>query len=268
MRGHRARERSGGAGMHDMETRHYSPGLGRFLGVDPLSTSFPAYTPYHYVHGDPVNAIDPTGMSADTLRVSGSASAVQGFNDVVSRGTGGHYASNVDANGNVTLTPTGNGTPSRAEQAFADEINGAVNDQGTTELELVDHNDASSSGVVIGDNGGYSGSPNAGRHVVDVGDVAAVGSGGVVTEQSVLSHEVAEARAMQTGGQTGSQAHNGAARNAEARVTGHGVGMSQFQGSNGRGNITVPVTRGFNNVQVVTIRVKGGQVVGTSNNKP
>lgn len=31
--------------------------------MDPLAEKYPAYTPYHYVHNNPVNMIDPTGMS-------------------------------------------------------------------------------------------------------------------------------------------------------------------------------------------------------------
>ena len=35
-----------------------------FAGVDPLADQFAGFTPYHYVHGDPVNLVDPTGMEA------------------------------------------------------------------------------------------------------------------------------------------------------------------------------------------------------------
>ena len=42
--------------------------------VDPLASSFPSYTPYHYVHNNPINLIDPTGMSADNLGVSETTS--------------------------------------------------------------------------------------------------------------------------------------------------------------------------------------------------
>jgi len=33
--------------------------------VDPLAEDFPGWNPYHYVHNNPINLIDPTGMSAE-----------------------------------------------------------------------------------------------------------------------------------------------------------------------------------------------------------
>lgn len=51
--------------------RWYNASLGRWVVVDPLASEFPSYTPYHYVHNNPINLVDPTGMSADTTRVFG-----------------------------------------------------------------------------------------------------------------------------------------------------------------------------------------------------
>ncbi len=36
------------------------------MSIDPLTHEFPDYTPYHYVHNNPVRLTDPTGMKADS----------------------------------------------------------------------------------------------------------------------------------------------------------------------------------------------------------
>ena len=33
--------------------------------MDPLAEEFPGWNPYHYVHNNPINLVDPTGMSAE-----------------------------------------------------------------------------------------------------------------------------------------------------------------------------------------------------------
>ena len=45
--------------------RYYDPGASIFLSVDPLAEQFPAWNPYHYVHNNPINLVDPTGMAAE-----------------------------------------------------------------------------------------------------------------------------------------------------------------------------------------------------------
>ena len=37
------------------------------MSVDPLASDFPSWTPYHYVHNNPLRNTDPTGMSADDI---------------------------------------------------------------------------------------------------------------------------------------------------------------------------------------------------------
>src|SRR5690554_5693901 len=51
--------------MYYYGARYYDPRISIFISVDPLAEKYPNYTPYHYVHQNPINMIDPTGMEAD-----------------------------------------------------------------------------------------------------------------------------------------------------------------------------------------------------------
>ena len=53
------------SGYYYYSARYYDPRMARFLGVDPLAGDFPSWTPYHYVHNNPLRYIDPTGMRAE-----------------------------------------------------------------------------------------------------------------------------------------------------------------------------------------------------------
>ena len=50
---------------YDYGARFYDPVLGRFTTQDPLASDFVSWTPYHYVHNNPIMLVDPTGMAAD-----------------------------------------------------------------------------------------------------------------------------------------------------------------------------------------------------------
>ncbi len=57
--------------LYDFHARNYDPAIGRWLSVDPLAEKYPSWTPYHYVHQNSINLIDPTGMEADHIIIRG-----------------------------------------------------------------------------------------------------------------------------------------------------------------------------------------------------
>lgn len=56
--------------------------------MDPLADQFPSYTPYHYVHNNPVNLVDPTGMSAETVIVPNVDDRAKILSDINSQAAG------------------------------------------------------------------------------------------------------------------------------------------------------------------------------------
>jgi RHS repeat-associated protein len=56
------REFDSESGLHYYRARYYSPETGRFLSPDPIGFLGNDLNLYRYVHNNPVNATDPTGM--------------------------------------------------------------------------------------------------------------------------------------------------------------------------------------------------------------
>ena len=49
-------------GLYNYGARYYDPSISVFMSADPLADKYPGWTPYHYVHNNPLRFIDPTGM--------------------------------------------------------------------------------------------------------------------------------------------------------------------------------------------------------------
>ena len=47
---------------YDYGFRIYNPGIGKFLSVDPLTKSYPWYTPYQFAGNKPIWAVDLDGL--------------------------------------------------------------------------------------------------------------------------------------------------------------------------------------------------------------
>jgi RHS repeat-associated protein len=55
-------EAKGNGGQIDYGMRVYDPRVGKFLSVDPLTSQYPALTPYQYASNSPVDGIDEDGL--------------------------------------------------------------------------------------------------------------------------------------------------------------------------------------------------------------
>ena len=51
-----------GQTVYDYGFRIYNPALGKFLSVDPLTTFYPWYSPYHFAGNNPIHNIDLDGL--------------------------------------------------------------------------------------------------------------------------------------------------------------------------------------------------------------
>ena len=54
-----------GLNMYDYGARNYDPALGRWMNMDPLAQTMPYANSYNYCLNNPINLVDPTGMSPD-----------------------------------------------------------------------------------------------------------------------------------------------------------------------------------------------------------
>lgn len=65
----------------DFGARNYDKWLGRWMNVDPLSEIAPDKTPYHFVSNNPINRIDPNGLTDYKVNSDGEVSQVGDPND-------------------------------------------------------------------------------------------------------------------------------------------------------------------------------------------
>jgi len=121
-------------GMYYYGARYYDPRISIFVSVDPLAEKYPGWTPYHYVHNNPINMVDPTGMEADGWRKN-LANGEMSYDDsyTFENTPDGYEYSDASQDSNYTYNPDGSKTPTESSgiKDYLDNANNALDFSGT-----------------------------------------------------------------------------------------------------------------------------------------
>lgn len=249
----------------------------RWSSVDPYAKKYPSMSPYNYAGNNPIKNIDING---DSIRTTGNAAATAAYKQTAEAGMGNIATMNQASNGNWTLSPLTDEqqlsmTGPQAEMYKS--LSTMISDTKTASFSLIDGSSPLSNQILIGDNGaapaGYTVTP--GVHTIDMGDVKAMGTTGVLTSYGAMMHETSEGFAIQTKGATGNNAHFNTAIPTEGAVNGITINITPRSGATVGGSganqtVTIPVT--VNGVQRnVTITFTNGNIPPfgvLNNNRP
>lgn len=171
----------------------------RWTSTDPMATKYPSMSPYNYGGNNPIKNIDIHG---DSIRTTGSATATATYKQVAEASMGGNATMTQAANGNWTLSALTDEQALNMTGEQADAYKGystMISNTNTASFNLIDGNDALSHSIVVGDNG-TAGTQSAtpGVHTIDMGDIKALGSTGILTSAGALGHEIKEGFDIQT----------------------------------------------------------------------
>ena len=255
--------------QYDYGARFYDPVIARWNTIDPLAEKYKSHTPYHYGLDNPIRNID---MNGDSIRTIESQSATNSMQQVAEEGMGNTVAMRQNNEGvwDMSELSTYDAEGMTLQQmTMYNTMHDLISGPAVADFSLVDHNDAISQQILIGDNGaapaGYT--VTTGLHTIDMGDKQNMGSTGALTGKGALVHELSEGMEIQTKGVSGTDAHFDTAIPTESAVDGVQINLNRQNGptvtSNGNtSTVSIPVT--VNGVKrMVTINFVNGNIPAT-----
>ncbi len=112
-------------GWYYYGARYYDPNVSIWLSVDPLAEKFPAFNPYNFTMNNPVNLVDPLGLSPESIHLDKYGNVLKNVDD----GDDGVYVhQNATSEADVDKTYSAKNTSAGGDKIG--EIGGTLNVDG------------------------------------------------------------------------------------------------------------------------------------------